>query len=229
MSRSSTSARRIRSRCRTSFRRPRSCARSPRRPAARCAASRPAPGDAIVMPRVVGLNPSPSYGGSDYIGIKRTGSSELIGVRSTSLASGFFGLALLLGMVIIAWVERERRLEARRRQGATARRPRLGALRGRLGRRASASNLQSFCGGRLLARAAASSDLAASRSARNSGSSCRRATVAAPMKRPSITSLSQCTLQTRRLSRRWRPLRSTAKAGRRRRKCIGLAARVWDG
>jgi hypothetical protein len=62
------------------------------------------PGDAIVMPRVVGLNPSPSYGGGDYIGIKRTGSSELIGARSTSLASGFFGLAALLGMVIIAWV-----------------------------------------------------------------------------------------------------------------------------
>jgi hypothetical protein len=59
---------------------------------------------AVVMPRVVGLNPSPSYGGSDYIGIKRTGSSELIGARSTSLASGFFGLALLLGLVTLAWV-----------------------------------------------------------------------------------------------------------------------------
>ena len=56
------------------------------------------------MPRIVGLNPSPSYGGGDYIGIKRTGSSELIGARSTSLASGFFGLALLLGMVTLAWV-----------------------------------------------------------------------------------------------------------------------------
>jgi hypothetical protein len=62
------------------------------------------PGDAVVMPRVVDLNPSPSYGGGDYIGIKRTGSSELIGARSTSLASGFFGLALLLGMVTLAWV-----------------------------------------------------------------------------------------------------------------------------
>jgi len=61
-------------------------------------------GDAIVMPRIVGLNPSPSYGGGDYIGIKRTGASELIGARSTSLASGFFGLALLLGMVTLAWV-----------------------------------------------------------------------------------------------------------------------------
>jgi hypothetical protein len=51
------------------------------------------------------LNPSPNYGGADYIGIKRTGSSELIGARSTSLASGFFGLALLLGMVTLAWVK----------------------------------------------------------------------------------------------------------------------------
>jgi hypothetical protein len=64
-----------------------------------------ASGDAIAMPRVVGLNPSPSYGGADYIGIKRTGSTELIGARSTSLASGFFGLALLLGMVTLAWVK----------------------------------------------------------------------------------------------------------------------------
>jgi hypothetical protein len=59
---------------------------------------------AITMPRVVGLNPSPSYGGADYIGIKRTGSTELIGARSTSLASGFFGLALLLGIVTLAWL-----------------------------------------------------------------------------------------------------------------------------
>jgi hypothetical protein len=61
-------------------------------------------GGAIAMPRVVGLNRSPSYGGADYIGIKRTGSTELIGARSTSLASGFFGLALLLGIVTLAWV-----------------------------------------------------------------------------------------------------------------------------
>jgi hypothetical protein len=64
-----------------------------------------ATGDAIVLPRVVSLNPSPSYGGADYIGVKRTGSTELIGTRSTSLASGFFGLALLLGIVTVAWVK----------------------------------------------------------------------------------------------------------------------------
>jgi hypothetical protein len=61
-------------------------------------------GSAVALPRIVGLNPSPSYGGTDYIGIKRTGSTELIGARSTSLASGFFGLALLLGIVTLAWV-----------------------------------------------------------------------------------------------------------------------------
>jgi hypothetical protein len=72
-------------------------------------------GDAIDMPRVVGLNPSPSYGGTDYIGVKRTGSTELIGTRSTSLASGFFGLALLLGMVTFAWVRESGGL---RRSGA---------------------------------------------------------------------------------------------------------------
>ena len=72
-------------------------------------------GDAIVMPRVVGLNPSPSYGGGDYIGVKRTGSSELIGARSSSLASGFFGLAVLLGMVTLAWVSESGGV--RRRQG----------------------------------------------------------------------------------------------------------------
>ncbi len=67
-------------------------------------------GGAVAIPRVVSLNPAVSYGGSDYIGIKRTGSSELIGVRSTSLASGFFGLALLLGAVLAAWLSEAGRL-----------------------------------------------------------------------------------------------------------------------
>ncbi|RBP08624.1 hypothetical protein DFR50_12410 [Roseiarcus fermentans] len=56
------------------------------------------------VPRIVGLNPAPFYAGGGYIGIKRTGSSELIGARSTSLASGFFGLAVLLGMIVAGWM-----------------------------------------------------------------------------------------------------------------------------
>jgi hypothetical protein len=67
-------------------------------------------GDAIVMPRVVSLYPGPSYGGSGYIGIKRTGSTELIGASSTSLATGFLGLAALLGAVIAAWLRESGRL-----------------------------------------------------------------------------------------------------------------------
>lgn len=66
--------------------------------------------DAITMPRVVSLNPAPSYDGGDYIGIKRTGSSELIGASSTSLATGFLGLAALLGAVIAAWLRESGRL-----------------------------------------------------------------------------------------------------------------------
>ena len=74
-----------------------------------------AAGDAIAMPAIVGLNPAPSYGGADYIGIKRTGSSEPVGARSTTLASGFFGLAVLLGAVVAAWLaESGRRLRRRR-------------------------------------------------------------------------------------------------------------------
>ena len=76
--------------------------------------------DSITMPRLVGLNPAPSYGGGDYIGIKRTGSSEAIGARSVSLASGFFGLALLLGSAVAAWLAesgRLRRVEADKTAG----------------------------------------------------------------------------------------------------------------
>ncbi len=69
------------------------------------------------IPRIVGLNPAPSYAGSGYIGLKRTGSSELIGARSTSLASGFFGLALLLGAVIAGWLAESGRFRLRRPRG----------------------------------------------------------------------------------------------------------------
>jgi hypothetical protein len=69
--------------------------------------------DGVNVPRIVGLSPSSSYAGSDYLGIKRTGASELIGARSTSLASGFFGLALILGALIFAWIVEGGRLRRR--------------------------------------------------------------------------------------------------------------------
>jgi hypothetical protein len=67
------------------------------------------------VPRIVGLNPAPNYAGRDFAGIKRTGSSELIGARSTSLASGFFGLALLLGAVVAGWLAEAGRFDRRRK------------------------------------------------------------------------------------------------------------------
>ena len=77
-------------------------------------------GSAIAMPRVVSLNPAPSYGGSDYIGIKRTGATELLGASSTSLATGFLGLAALLGAVVAAWLRESGRLARERTKRSRA-------------------------------------------------------------------------------------------------------------
>ncbi len=59
--------------------------------------------DAIEVPRLVSMHESPDYAGADYIGVKRTGASELIGVAQTPLAAGFLGLAALLGALIWVW------------------------------------------------------------------------------------------------------------------------------
>jgi hypothetical protein len=60
-------------------------------------------GDGALMPRVIAMHESPSYGGVDYIGVKRTGSSVIVGVASTPLAIGFLGLAALLGAILLVW------------------------------------------------------------------------------------------------------------------------------
>jgi hypothetical protein len=49
------------------------------------------------------MHEAPEYAGADYIGVKRTGASELVGVAETPLAAGFFGLAALLAALIWAW------------------------------------------------------------------------------------------------------------------------------
>ena len=67
-----------------------------------------ASGEAIGVPRIVAMGPSPSYAGDGYIGVKRNGASELIGVATTSLASGFLGLAALLGLIVLAWAREGR-------------------------------------------------------------------------------------------------------------------------
>jgi hypothetical protein len=55
------------------------------------------------MPRLIAMHESPSYGGADYLGIKRTGSSVVVGVASMPLAAGFLGLAALLGAILLVW------------------------------------------------------------------------------------------------------------------------------
>ena len=69
-------------------------------------------GDGVVMPRVIAMHESPSYGGADYLGVKRTGSNVVVGVASMPLAVGFLGLAALLGAIILVW----------RREGSAGRR-----------------------------------------------------------------------------------------------------------
>jgi hypothetical protein len=61
-------------------------------------------GEGIDMPRLAALRNSPVYGGSDYIGIKRTGASVVIGIGVAPLAIGFLGLLALLGSIIGGWL-----------------------------------------------------------------------------------------------------------------------------
>ena len=65
--------------------------------------------------RLVGLRESPVYAGAGFVGIKRTGASALIGVSRWPLASGWIGLAALLGALLAMWlIESGRRLLRRR-------------------------------------------------------------------------------------------------------------------
>ena len=63
------------------------------------------PSDAIDMPRARRPARTRLCGG-DYIGVKRTGASELVGVGSDLAGAGFLGLAALLGALIWAWLAR---------------------------------------------------------------------------------------------------------------------------
>ena len=62
------------------------------------------PGAAIAVPRIVAIDEAAVYGGADYIGVKKTSASILLGVSSTPLAIGFLGLLLLLGAATAGWL-----------------------------------------------------------------------------------------------------------------------------
>lgn len=68
----------------------------------------------IAMPRLVALHDSPSYGGADYLGIRRTDSSVVRGIGVTPIAIGLAGLLLLLGSTILSWLWEGRRFGGRR-------------------------------------------------------------------------------------------------------------------
>ena len=61
-------------------------------------------GARISLPRLVTMRDSPSYAGSDFIGIHRTGASKLISIGISPLAIGFLAMLALLASMLVAWL-----------------------------------------------------------------------------------------------------------------------------
>ncbi|MFO1125546.1 MAG: hypothetical protein U1E25_09865 [Methylocystis sp.] len=59
--------------------------------------------DTVSMPRVVELRDANRYGGSDWIGIRQTGASTLVGVEIAPLGLGLSAMLALLGAVVAVW------------------------------------------------------------------------------------------------------------------------------
>ncbi|MCC3244045.1 hypothetical protein LG047_01710 [Methylocystis sp. WRRC1] len=59
--------------------------------------------DAVTMPRVVEMRDANRYGGADWIGVRQTGASTLVGVEVTPLGLGLWAMLALLGVVVAAW------------------------------------------------------------------------------------------------------------------------------
>ena len=62
------------------------------------------------IPRIVSLRAAPTFAGSDFIAVRRTGASVVKGVGIAPLAIGLAGLALLLGSILLAWIREARRV-----------------------------------------------------------------------------------------------------------------------
>ena len=69
--------------------------------------------DAISVPRIVAMHEAPTYGGADYLGIRKTGSSIVRGIGLFPVAVGFLGLLILLGSTVAAWAAEGRRFGRR--------------------------------------------------------------------------------------------------------------------
>ncbi|MFO1103577.1 MAG: hypothetical protein U1E20_11810 [Methylocystis sp.] len=60
-------------------------------------------GDTASMPRVVELRDANRYGGADWIGVRQTGASTLVGVEIAPLGLGLWAMLALVGAVVAAW------------------------------------------------------------------------------------------------------------------------------
>lgn len=58
---------------------------------------------ALDVPRVVPIRSGRTASGSDWIGVRMTEASVLTSIERVPLVSGFFGLALLLGLAALSW------------------------------------------------------------------------------------------------------------------------------
>jgi hypothetical protein len=59
--------------------------------------------DGADLPRIVAINAGSNYGGGDWLGIRMTDASTLLGINRFPLMAGFLGLAILAGLLALTW------------------------------------------------------------------------------------------------------------------------------
>ncbi len=65
--------------------------------------------DAVTLPRLVEMTDASRYGGADWIGVRQTGASTLVGVEAAPLGLGLWAMLALLSVVVTAWAWEGRR------------------------------------------------------------------------------------------------------------------------
>lgn len=65
--------------------------------------------DAVTLPRIVEMSDANRYGGADWIAIRQTGASTLVGVEVAPLGLGLWAMLALLSFVVTAWAWEGRR------------------------------------------------------------------------------------------------------------------------
>ncbi len=59
--------------------------------------------DTVTLPRILALGDATTFGGADWLALRRTGASTLVGVDQAPLALGPWAMALLLAAAAFAW------------------------------------------------------------------------------------------------------------------------------